>query len=281
MDYDTLVLPGGGIKGIILLGGIQYLIDNYHLKNIKNFIGTSIGSIINYLLILGYTPIEILIQFYSPVGSKLLEKLKYLDLIAMINGNGATSFTPLYEALEFLTLQKTGKLFTLSSLKEKYGKNLILTTYNMTTCMTEYLESERYPDLPCLTAIRMSCNIPLVFDRFKYMDNYYVDGGISDNFPIVKGKEIGEKILGLNLVFSNKNMKDEPSDGMIVYFMRLLYIPIIQSINNRIDMVKENCTIINLDSGPNNFFEFDVKSKSRLEMFSIGYNSVKNFLNNK
>ena len=151
----------------------------------------------------------------------------------------------------------------------------------MTTCNTEYLDSVRYPDLPCLTAIRMSCNLPLVFDRFKYMDNYYLDGGISDNFPILKGKEVGEKILGLNLTFSNKNMKDEPNDGLIVYFMRLLYVPIVQTINNNINMAGEKCTIINLDSGVHSFFEFNVKSKNRLEMFSIGYNCVKNFLNNK
>ena len=83
MDYDTLVLPGGGIKGLILLGGVQYLIDNYYMKNIKNFVGTSIGSIIGYLLIIGYTPIEIFVYFQSPQGTKLLEKLN--DILSTNN----------------------------------------------------------------------------------------------------------------------------------------------------------------------------------------------------
>ena len=35
--YDTLVLPGGGMKGFTLLGSLQCCIDNDVLKNVKNF----------------------------------------------------------------------------------------------------------------------------------------------------------------------------------------------------------------------------------------------------
>ena len=36
--YDTLVLPGGGMKGFTLLGSLQCCIDNDVLKNVKNFL---------------------------------------------------------------------------------------------------------------------------------------------------------------------------------------------------------------------------------------------------
>ena len=73
----------------------------------------------------------------------------------------------------------------------------------------------------------MSANIPMVFDRFKYMDNYYIDGGIADNFPIIKGVEIGKKVLGIYLEIQENSLRDDPEDGMITYFLRLLYIPMI------------------------------------------------------
>ena len=51
IHYDTLVLSGGSSKGIIILGCIQYLVDNYLLKGIETYIGTSVGSIICFLLL--------------------------------------------------------------------------------------------------------------------------------------------------------------------------------------------------------------------------------------
>jgi len=274
--YDTLVLPGGGIRGFYLLGAIQALLDA-DLLDVKIYVGTSVGTIISYLLAIGYTPVEIVSSLYT---NKWLEKMQYFNLVAMINGNGATSFTSIYEALEKLTLNKIGHLLTLGKLKEEFGKTLVCTTYNMTTCVTEYLSAENYPELPCITAIRMSSNIPLIFDRFKYMDNYYIDGGLSDNFPVLKGEEIGKKVMGLHLVISEKSIRDEPEDGMVAYFIRLLQIPIIQSIDYKNKMAK--CTIIPIDTGAmRQMIEFDVKSKARLEMFSTGYTYVKKFLCDK
>jgi len=274
--YDTLVLPGGGIKGLYLLGGVQAFSDLGYLANVKTFVGTSVGAIICYLLSIGYSPIEIIVSLHS---NKWLDKMQFFNVVSMFNGNGATSFTSLHEALEKLTINKIGKFITLGKLKEEYGKNLICVTYNMTTCVTEYLGPDNYPDLPCITALRMSANIPLIFDRFKYMDNFYIDGGISDNFPILKGEEIGTKIFGINLEIVEKSLRDDPEDGVVTYFVRLLQIPIIQSVRYKVSLAKDKCTIITIKTGDiRNSIEFDVKSKVRLEMFSAGYSQVKESL---
>jgi predicted acylesterase/phospholipase RssA len=276
MDYDTLVLPGGGIKGFFLLGGVQVCQDKGLFGSLKNYIGTSIGSIICYLLCIGYTPIEIVVSLYK---HKCLEKMQCFNLIAMIECNGAISFGTVQESLEKLTIEKIGYLPTLGKIKEKFGKNLVCVSYNTTKCITEYLSSETHPDLPCITALRMSCNIPLIFDRFKYMDSYYIDGGISDNFAILKGEEIGEKVFGIFLSINEDSIKDDPKDGIVSYFLRLLQIPIIQSTKYKINSTTSKSTIVNIDSGEiRNYIEFNIKSKTRLEMFSQGYTQVKNFL---
>jgi len=277
-DYDTLVLSGGGIKGFCLLGGVQAVLDLGLLKNINTFVGTSVGAIIGYLLAIGYTPIEIIVNLYT---NRWLEKMQYFNLVAMINANGATSFTNLNEALEKLTLAKIGRLLTLGKLKEMFGKTLICTTYNMTVCTTEYLGPDNCPDLPCLTALRMSANIPMVFDRFKYMDNYYIDGGMSDNFPVVKGVQIGKKVLGIYLAIEENSLRDDPEDGMVTYLLRLLYIPMIQTTKTSLNHVKDQCVMIPISDEMRNIIEFDIKSKTRLDMFSNGYESVKDFLEKK
>lgn len=277
-DYDTMVLSAGGIKGLFLLGGIQAVIDNNLCKKIDKYVGTSVGSILGYLLAIGYTPIEIMVSFYT---NHWLEKLQSFNLVSMINGNGASSFTPLHEALEKMTLQKIGRFLTLGKLKEIYGKTLICVTYNMTVCITEYIGPDNYPDLPCLTALRMSSNLPLIFDRFKYMDNYYIDGAFSDNFPILKGQEIGKKVLGLFVKINEKSLQDDPEDGIITYFLRLLQIPMAQSTKDKNNLTTEKCDLIGIDTDMRNFVDFDIKSKMRLDMFSKGYEYIKNFLKNK
>ena len=60
-DYDTLVLSGGSSKGILTLGALQYCYDNFLLNKIETYVGTSSGAIISFLLIIGYSPIEIMV----------------------------------------------------------------------------------------------------------------------------------------------------------------------------------------------------------------------------
>ena len=279
IQYDTLVLPGGGIKGFFILGGLQAAIDNGYISNVKTYIGTSVGSMICYLLAIGYSPVEMLISIYS---NRWLERMQYFNLVAMINGNGATSFSNINECLEKMTIDKIGRFLTLGKLKEIYGKTLICVSYNMTTCVTEYLGPENYPDLPCLTAIKMSSNLPLVFDRFKYMDNYYIDGGITDNFPILKGEELGTNVFGIYLQIEENSLRDDPDDGLISYFIRLMQIPIVHSTKKTIKSTTDKSLIIPINSGKlRNMLEFDLKSKVRLDMFSHGYQIVKDFFNNK
>ena len=40
------------------------------------------------------------------------------------------------------------------------------------------------PNLPCLIALRMSSNIPAMFEPFKYTKSYYIDGAYGNNFAI-------------------------------------------------------------------------------------------------
>ena len=56
-----LVLPSGGVKGVYLIGAIEYLYENCGINHIESYYGTSVGSIISGLLIIGFTPLEILV----------------------------------------------------------------------------------------------------------------------------------------------------------------------------------------------------------------------------
>ena len=64
-SYDTIVLWGSSINGLVLIGALQFLYENNKLLIIDNYIGTSSGRIISYLLIIGYKSIDIIIYLIS------------------------------------------------------------------------------------------------------------------------------------------------------------------------------------------------------------------------
>ena len=57
IKYDTLCFSGGGMKGLIFFGVLKYLKDiNFiDMNNITTFVGTSICSIIIFILSLGFS----------------------------------------------------------------------------------------------------------------------------------------------------------------------------------------------------------------------------------
>ena len=75
IKYDTLVLSGASSKGLLTLGGLQYMYDNFLINNVNTYVGTSSGSIIAYFLVIGYTPIEIMMYICT---HQLMEKMQHL-----------------------------------------------------------------------------------------------------------------------------------------------------------------------------------------------------------
>lgn len=281
-SFNTLVLSGAGVNGFITLGSLQYLWDKFMIQDIDVFIGTSIGSIISYLIAIGYTPIELLCTVCT---SSATEKLKFIDLFSFTQGSGAISYTPIQEFLEKLTIDKIGKFLTLQSLYEKYKKRLVCVTYNLTDKKTEYLTPETHPDIPCLTAIRMSSCVPLLFDKFKYDGKYYIDGGITNNFPIDFAQTyfnewITDKIP-VTLGICIQNLPTVDDTNVVMYVYRLVNIPINKITQLNIQQNKDNHNIKIICIKPNKkieSFELSVSIQDKLNLFSRGYQKTKKII---
>lgn len=200
----VLVLSAGGIKGISILGALKDL--NLDYSQIHTFIGTSVGCIINYLLILKYSPHDIL--QYSDL---LSYSINDMDIKNVFNNYGLLSFDRVYNLLQELTLLKYDYIPSLSEFYEMTNKEFICTTYNLTKHETVYLSHHTHPDLNVLDSIKMTCNIPIVFEKIKYDDCLYIDGAVSDFFPIKYAKELCKErgvdfkeILGIMTMSCNK-----------------------------------------------------------------------------
>lgn len=275
-DPTTIVLSGGGMNGFNILGALSYLHDKNYLQNVSTYIGTSVGGMIGYCLILGYTPIEIILYLQK---NKVLKSINSFNIISMLQGGGAISFMPFQTHLEKMTIEKVGQFFTLGDLKDKLKKRLVVCTYNVTTNEVEYLTPETHPSLPCITAIRMTSNLPFVFEDFKYTGSYYIDGGVYDNFPILQA-DMSEKVLGISLDPKNKYVKEDQETNIVEYIFHLISIPAYKEIENKIKTAEDNgCSIIKLSkkNKVSKLIDFAMDIRECLDMFSDGYHDAKIF----
>ena len=63
--YKNLVLSGCNFKLFSLLGALKHLENNNELKNIENFLGSSSGSLVCFMLCLGYGIEEMKLKLQS------------------------------------------------------------------------------------------------------------------------------------------------------------------------------------------------------------------------
>jgi predicted acylesterase/phospholipase RssA len=116
--------------------------------------------------------------------NNIFNKINNSNISSLISGSGFYDFAKIQSELEKMTIKKIGILLTMEDLYKQFNKKLVVVTYNDTLQKSVYIDHKSHPNLACITAIQMSCSIPLLFNDFKYMGNHYIDGGFANNFPI-------------------------------------------------------------------------------------------------
>lgn len=271
MKYDTLCFSGGGISGILFIGALDELqkYNFLNIKNIKNYYGTSIGSIISFILSLGYTIKEI-IEFIKEFDFKKLEPNVECDTFFYEYGiNSGTRIISLLQTLLKEKLNKTN--ITFKELYELTKNKLGIVATNFTKNKEVLFSFENTPDFSVLLAIRMSIAIPLIFTPVKYENEFYVDGCITNNFPIKYCNE--NTTLGLYLI----SCDDNNVKNLVDYFLGIFSI-INTTITTKFIDNNSNYNIIKLSSqkgfsGTDFTFSLDYK----VNLIELGRDCIKEY----
>lgn len=283
-----MILSGGGTKGLCSLGALQYLQDSKRIdcSSVTRLIGTSIGAIICYFLAIGYSPIELVVYLCS---HGVLESLAINNFEQIVSGDGIYDYQILRNVYEKMTLEKIDAVPTLNDVYTRFGKELIICTYNFTDRKTEHLSYQTHPDLSCLDALRMSSNLPFIFSSFMYGDKEYIDGGVIENFSFsmlssLSTEKKEKKIVGIYL---DNQIVNSPSDKeynrlspILDKIYAMLMIPtseyekqMIQTINHEyIDFIAVSVQNVKI-------YTFKLPHTDKLELFSLGYNRSKEYYN--
>lgn len=268
-EINTLVLAGCAIRGFAHIGALQYLQDQNVLGSVKKYVGVSIGAIIGYLICIGYSPIEIMVALTTQTD--FLNKLSQFDILNVLNGGGASSFSIVQDVLEKLTIQKLGKFITMQELYDTGGKTLVCCTYNRTKECVEYISHTNEPSIPCLVALRMSANLPFLFEPFTYNSCVYLDGGVLDNLPITC-LATNDRALALRI------KSERCSTKWFSFFdtlMEIISIPVQHIEKMKMQQMQQQCTVITMYVDGPVFFQFTMNTVEKFNLFSVGYDTLR------
>ncbi len=267
----NLVISGGSIKGIAFIGSLKALHDNKYLKYIDTFAGTSVGSLIASLIVIGYTPDELL-EFVEKFD---LTKLLSINVMNLPYQYGLDDGKRLMYVVEKLIAGKGfSPKITLFDLYEQTKKHLIITSVCLNTSKIVYLDYLNYPQMLLVNAIRMSTSLPGLFIPFVYENNYYVDGGCINNYIIDYFKDELDKTIGLCLV---ETYNEIPSIDNVETYCGSLMQCFLNGIthNSKKGYDKQTIEII---IEYMNLFEFNISKDKIRELYNCGYQSCDSYL---
>lgn len=279
MYYDTLCLSGGGVDGIQMLGSLQYLSNKniINLRYIKNYTGTSVGSLICFLLNLKYT-----IKTISSIIYTLnLEKINFnFDIDDFFENFGIDNGNRIISIIQTLLNNKLNIYdITFEELYNKTNKHLKIIVVNFTDRVEELCDYKNTPKLSVIYALRMSISIPFIFYPVKYKNKLYVDGGLMNNFGInycninrtigicIENESNSSKAINildylkqiLNIIYTNVTIKNYKSDNIIILKSKKNISEISLDKTNKLKMLKSG------------YKQTKYKTKYNLHFFAIKY----------
>lgn len=263
---EIIVLSGGGVKGFLELGVLEYLEENNLLDSVTEYVGVSVGAIISLLLVVGYTPKEIMIKavdinlFVNPIT--FFHCLK--------EHMGLFSSNSIRKELEDSIIEKLGISPTLEQLYLMTGKELVIVSYNLDLERSEHFSHLTEPKILAIDAAMMSMNIPLFFEYIKYKEYIYIDGGLHDPYPLLPYDQ-GKKILGI-FIHTASDTKD-----ITGYILKILHSLVKKQRDEVVERSSNNCKHLLLNSIVRDTMGISVSIKDKAAMIVHGYQETKKF----
>ena len=202
INYQNLVMEGGGVRGFAYVGAFEVLDSLKILNQIERVGGSSVGAIQAMLLATGYTTNEMkTIAAHIPLktfndGFLLGGFHRLKNNLGFFKGKKTAAW------IDTLLKKKTGNVdITFRGFHEqkdaKHFKDLYITGTDLTYQCLRVFSYETYPSMKIKDALRISMSVPLYFEPVYMNDagklvsrndtghvHLMADGGLLSNYPI-------------------------------------------------------------------------------------------------
>lgn len=219
-----IVIESGGYKGLYVLGALDELNKSkyYNIENIETIYGTSIGSYVGVLLCLKMKWEDLLEYFINRPWHKAQ---KFPLITTMFSDKGLLDSSLFYVSLKNLFFSKDLTLdLTFQELYDYSNIELHMFTVEIQEFKLIDLSYKTHPNMKIIEGIYKSCAIPYVFKPCWADNNYYIDGGVMNDYPVedcISNGALEDEILGFK--FKRPEKKIITKDCNIIDFSRHLH----------------------------------------------------------
>jgi NTE family protein len=274
---DTLYLSPGGIKGYSILGVISVLEKRQLLQHYKTIIGSSVGSIIGLLIIIGYNSNSIYKLLLNDLEDILFKKQINQEniLLNLINFYGINKGDKYKNLLQYLLREKKYKIdITFKELYDDTQFNFIVVTSDIRSSELFYFNKDDTPNYPVINSVMASTCIPLIFQPIYYEDKILVDGGYFNN---IKMRYLDSNTLIINIK-SHSNYIDMSNNLNLFEYSKLLINSLVKSVQNINNFDSLNIIDLEFDS---NGISLNINNDERKKLYTYGILKCLIFLKRK
>ena len=284
IDIKHIVIAGGGPTLIQTLGAIQYLEKNncIDLTKIESIYGTSAGAIVSVLLCLKFDW-ETLNDYIIKRPWHDLFHIKIQSIFDAYTKKGIFDITTIEKCFKPLFDAKDIPLdITLEDFYKLSNIDLHMYSFEINSYKIEDISYITYPKLTLMTAIQMTCSLPLLITPVCFDNKCFIDGGIISNYPlnhcIQSGRNI-DNILGFKNKYSD-NIISVNNDTTLLDYLFIFIFKALFSLNtdNLQPSIKYevvcNADYLNINSLKNALSNIDI----RKDLLNNGIESAIDFL---
>jgi predicted acylesterase/phospholipase RssA len=284
MTIKHLVISGGGPIMIQILGAIQHLEKNeiVDMKNIESIYGTSAGAIVGVLICLKFD--------WETINDYIIKRpwqdvfpIKVQNIFDAYTKKGIFDiktiekcFKPLLDAKDIPIDINLEDFFKLSNIE------LHLYSFEINDYKVHDISHLTHPKLSLMTAIQMTCGLPILVTPVCVDNKCYIDGGMACNYPLNYCIESGKKpdeILGFKNKYSDEK-ENVNSDSTILDFLLSFLFKAVFSVNTD----RNQQQIKNEVTCDAHYLSFDVLKNTlsnievRRDLFKNGTETAKKFI---
>jgi len=287
MPIKHLVISGGGPIMIQILGAIQHLETSqlFDMKNIESIYGTSAGALVGVLICLKFD--------WETINDYIIKRpwqdvfpIKVQNIFDAYTKKGIFDikiiekcFKPLFDAKDISLNITLEDFYKLSNIE------LHLFSFEINEYKVQDVSYLTHPQLSLMTAVQMTCGIPILMTPVCIDDKCFIDGGMACNYPLNYCIESGknpDEILGFKNKYNDKRTNTINSESTLLDFLlNFLFKAVFSVSNSYIQPQLKNEIIcdakyLSIDILRNALSNIEV----RKELFNTGTQQAKIFLSN-
>jgi len=284
MTIKHLVISGGGPIMIQTLGAIQHLEQSgfLNLADIQSIYGTSAGAIVGTLICLKYD--------WETINDYIIKRpwhdvfhIKVQRVFDAYTKKGIFDIEVVKKCFKPLLAAKDIALdINLADFYKYSGIELHFFAFDVNEYKVHNISYLTHPNLELLTALQMTCGLPVLMTPVIMENKCFIDGGMTSNYPLDFCIEAGhnpDEILGFkNKYVENENIIKEEST-LLDFVLAFLFKAVLSfNTENRQPCIKHEVICdtqhLNMELLKTALSSVDVRRK----LFDSGTESAKTFL---